>query len=111
MGIRVTVVYAPRARTVHEIPLLLDPGARAAQALSASGLMALCPELAAGPLALGIWGRKALPDTVLRDQDRVEVYRALTVDPKVARRARFVKQGVRSAGLFARKRAGSKAGY
>ena len=37
---------------------------------------------------------------VLRDQDRIEIYRPLRVDPKVARRERFVKQGSRGAGLF-----------
>ena len=40
-----------------------------------------------------------------------EFYRALVVDPKVARRERFQKQGARSAGLFARRRAGAKQGY
>jgi len=43
--------------------------------------------------------------------DRLEVYRPLTVDPKVARRARFVRQGAKTAGLFANKRPGAKAGY
>jgi putative ubiquitin-RnfH superfamily antitoxin RatB of RatAB toxin-antitoxin module len=40
----------------------------------------------------------------VRDGDRIEIYRPLKVDPKVARRERFRKQGSRSAGLFARKR-------
>nr|MCU0926665.1 RnfH family protein [Hydrogenophaga sp.] len=48
---------------------------------------------------------------VLREGDRVEVYRLLRVDPKVARRERFVGQGARRAGLFAQRRPGSKAGY
>jgi putative ubiquitin-RnfH superfamily antitoxin RatB of RatAB toxin-antitoxin module len=47
----------------------------------------------------------------LRDQDRVEVYRPLRVDPKVARRERFVKQGARAAGLFVKRRVGAKPGY
>jgi putative ubiquitin-RnfH superfamily antitoxin RatB of RatAB toxin-antitoxin module len=58
-----------------------------------------------------VWGRKAPLSQLLRDHDRVEVYRPLRVDPKVARRERFVKQGARSAGLFVKKRAGAKAGY
>jgi putative ubiquitin-RnfH superfamily antitoxin RatB of RatAB toxin-antitoxin module len=48
---------------------------------------------------------------VLVDGDRLEVYRPLTVDPKVARRQRFVRQGAKTAGLFAKKRPGAKAGY
>ena len=39
------------------------------------------------------------------------VHRELKVDPKVARRERFVKQGARTTGLFAKKRLGAKAGY
>jgi putative ubiquitin-RnfH superfamily antitoxin RatB of RatAB toxin-antitoxin module len=39
----------------------------------------------------------------LRAGDRIEGYRTLRVDPKVARRERFARQGARSAGLFARK--------
>ena len=43
--------------------------------------------------------------------DRLELLRPLRVDPKVARRERFVGQGARSSGLFAKRRPNSKAGY
>lgn len=59
----------------------------------------------------GIWGRACALDTVLTSGDRVELYRALTVDPKVARRERFAQQGARGAGLFSARRPHSKAGY
>ena len=80
-----------------------------AQALLASGLLVQFPELAGA--ALGVWGKKAKPEQLLRDHDRVEISRPLKVDPKVARRTRFAKQGAGAAGLFARKRPGAKAGY
>ncbi|MDO9278979.1 MAG: RnfH family protein, partial [Polaromonas sp.] len=67
--------------------------------------------LARGDLSMGIWGRSCAADHVLSDQDRVEVYRSLRVDPKVARRERFRGQGVKRAGLFSKKREGGKAGY
>jgi sulfur carrier protein len=47
----------------------------------------------------------------VREGDRVEVYRGLKVDPKVARRERFRSQGARAAGLFAKRRPGAKPGY
>jgi len=47
----------------------------------------------------------------MHEQDRLELYRPLLVDPKEARRARFEAQGARSVGLFARRRPGAKAGY
>lgn len=111
MDIEVLVAYAPLARQVREIVLRLPAGATVAQALEASGLAALYPELDLAQVAVGVWGRKAARSQVLRNQDRVEVYRALRVDPKVARRERFAKQGAGRAGLFAQKRAGAKSGY
>ena len=110
-ALRVTVVYSPRARVVHEVLVHLKPGSTLAQAISASGLLEQCTELQGAKLLSGIWGRKAGVDQLLRDQDRVEIYRPLKVDPKVARRERFAKQGARSAGLFARRRPGAKSGY
>ncbi|MCU6433448.1 RnfH family protein [Undibacterium sp. Jales W-56] len=41
----------------------------------------------------GIFGKLKSPDTLLRDGDRVEIYRALVADPMEARRRRARKQG------------------
>ena len=60
---------------------------------------------------MNVWGRKVPLAHMLRADDRVEVYRPLQVDPKVARRERFVRQGAKSAGLFTKRRPGAKAGY
>ena len=60
---------------------------------------------------IGVWGKPVTADRVLVEGDRLEVYRPLTVDPKVARRQRFVRPGAKTAGLFAKKRPGAKAGY
>lgn len=109
--IQVTVAYSPAAREVHEVALTLLTGSSVADALSASGFIARFAELASSPLTVGIWNRKVEPSHLLRDQDRVEVYRALKVDPKVARRQRFAKQGAKKAGLFSKSRPGAKTGY
>lgn len=111
MMLGVTVMYSPRPRTVQEVQLQLVNGATVADALRASGLPQQFAELAAGTCVLGVWGRKARPQQRLHDGDRIEIYRPLQVDPKVARRARFEAQGAGSAGLFARRRPGAKAGY
>ncbi len=107
----VTVVYSPAAREVQEITLELTPPCSVLLALQQSGLLAKFPEIDNQQTVIGVWGRKAPLDQALRDQDRVEVYRPLRVDPKVARRERFASQGSRGAGLFVKKRAGAKAGY
>ena len=107
----ITLMYASAARQVHEQALSVDQACTLWQALERAGWLQRFPEIGEEGLATGIWNHKAGPDTVLREGDRVEVYRRLRVAPKVARRERFVGQGARGAGLFARRRAGSKAGY
>lgn len=102
---RVLVVHSPGPRQVVEHPLELAAGATVAEALRQAGVAV--PEGA----HVGVWGRRAPMSQLLRDDDRVEVARPLRVDPKVARRERFQKQGSRAAGLFAGRRPGSKAGY
>ena len=46
-------------------------------------------------LTAGIWGRTVPLDTPLRERDRIEVYRPLTVNPKEARRQRYQAAGSR----------------
>lgn len=111
MRIQVTVVYSPVARDVRERVLNLAPNSTVLDALQASGLMQLFAEIDQASTLVGVWGRKAGLGQTLRENDRVEIYRPLTVDPKVARRERFAKQGARTAGLFVKKRVGAKAGY
>ena len=109
MKITVLVAYAPTPREVREVPLQVSAGTTVSQALAASGLAAEYPEIEGAPV--GIWGRKTTREHRLRSGDRLEVYRALRVDPKVARRERFARQGAGRTGLFAQRRAGAKAGY
>jgi len=58
-----------------------------------------------------VWSKPVERTQTLKDGDRLEVLRPLRVDPKVARRERFQKQGAKTAGLFAKRRAGAKPGY
>jgi putative ubiquitin-RnfH superfamily antitoxin RatB of RatAB toxin-antitoxin module len=95
--LHVCVTYSPGPRDVREWQLELPAGSTVADALAASGVEA-------SDLTIGVWGRKAAATQALRDRDRVEIYRPLQVDPKVARRERFRSQGARAAGLFARKK-------
>ncbi len=107
---RVTVCWSPRPRDVLERTVELPEGATVRDAVCASGLAQAC-ELPAALADCGIWGRRCGADQPVREGDRVELYRPLVADPKVARRERFRKQGARAAGLFARRRPGAKPGY
>lgn len=110
LTIQVTVVYSPAAREVREVALQLAASSTVLQAVQASGMLQLFPAIELNTAVVGIWGRKSTWNQTLRDRDRVEIYRPLTVDPKVARRERFTRQGARTAGLFAKKRAAAKTG-
>ena len=113
---RLCLVYSPQSRRVHawsvEVPdhSTVQHGLEHLQSL----LRQLAPEdMPSNPdlLTPAVWGRKASPQQVLREGDRLEWLRPLRVDPKLARRERFKQQGARTAGLFARRRAGAKPGY
>lgn len=109
--ITVTVSFSRSARQCQEVVLHLQPDSRLLDALRESGLLSGLPDAEVDALHTGIWGRKLPPEHVLRDGDRVELYRPLKVDPKVARRERFSRQGTRTTGLFSKRMAGAKSGY
>lgn len=107
----VIVMYSPGPREVLEWLVELPEGATLRDAVLASGWPQVCAGQDVSALEVGTWGRRGSLDQPVRDGDRVEVYRPLLVDPKVARRERFRKQGARAAGLFASRRPGAKPGY
>jgi len=78
--LHVEVVHA-LAGNQEIVILQLPEGTTAGQAAAASGLPI------AG-LRLGIGGKEIPADRPLRDGDRVEILRALAMDPKDARRRR-----------------------
>jgi uncharacterized protein len=109
-ALQIEVIYSPGPRQISTWTVKLTAGATLQEALLVS-VFAHFPELRSVRLVTGVWGKKMGLNHVLQPADRVEIYRALRVDPKVARRERFTRQGAKTAGLFARTRAGAKAGY
>ncbi len=90
--VEVEVAYSPKAGEVDLRPLQLPVGSTVQHALEASGLLA-CHGLTVPGLVVGVWGRVQPLDATLREQDRVEIYRPLLVDPKEARRQRYKRDG------------------
>ena len=68
------------------IPVTLPDGARIEEAIERSGIRQRFPDLDTGAGRLGVFGSLRKPDEFVRDGDRVEIYRPLKMDPKVARR-------------------------
>lgn len=107
----ITVVFSPAARSVRELALSVEHGSSVAACIQTSGLLEAMAAEEVDSLVVGVWGKKVSLDYLVHSGDRVELYRPLKVDPKVARRERFVRQGAKLAGLFAKRRSGAKAGY
>lgn len=83
--ISVEVAYAQPGRQ-HLLPLRLSPGATLGEAIRRSGILERCPEIDLAKNRVGVFGKLARADRVLKDGDRVEIYRPLIGDPKEIRR-------------------------
>ena len=87
--IHVSVVYAdPQRQIVRKIEIAADT--TVLDAIQASGILGQCPTDFI-PAGLGVFGRCVAPEALLRDGDRIELYRPLLIDPKEARRRRAKK--------------------
>ena len=85
--LRVEVVYALRDRQVLTA-LEVERGASVREAVERSGILRLYPKIELVPGRIGIFGKPVDPNSLLRDGDRVEIYRSLETDPKETRRRR-----------------------
>ena len=87
LNIDIEVVYAlPEKQIVRQMNL--PEGTTAEQAVKLSGILQQFPEIDFLQNKLGIYGKLIPPTTVLRNRDRVEIYRPLRVDPNESRRRR-----------------------
>jgi putative ubiquitin-RnfH superfamily antitoxin RatB of RatAB toxin-antitoxin module len=88
--IAIEVAYAlPEQQTI--IALSLAKGVTVEQAINASKLLELYPDISKTELKVGIFGSACKLEDLLKTGDRVEIYRPLHHDPKEARRQRALK--------------------
>jgi putative ubiquitin-RnfH superfamily antitoxin RatB of RatAB toxin-antitoxin module len=85
--LRVEVVFATPDEQVL-LELEVEPGTTVEQAIAQSGILGRSTQLDVSKLPVGIFGKRARRDALLRDGDRVEIYRPLVADPQTARRQR-----------------------
>lgn len=88
--IAVEVCYA-RTDRQFLLPLSVTEGTTIQQAIEYSGIVGLAPEIDISVWRVGIYGKLKALDTVLRQHDRIEIYRPLIADPKDSRRRRADK--------------------
>jgi putative ubiquitin-RnfH superfamily antitoxin RatB of RatAB toxin-antitoxin module len=85
--IHVEVAYAtPKKQTILTVRVL--PNATIEDAIIQSGMMKEFPDIDLQHIAVGIFSKKATLMTRLKENDRVEIYRPLVIDPMEARRKR-----------------------
>lgn len=89
--IKVEVAYA-RPETQALLSLFVDEGTTVVEAIRLSGILEKFSDINLEENKLGIFGKITAADTVLRDKDRVEIYRPLIADPKASRRKRAEKK-------------------
>jgi putative ubiquitin-RnfH superfamily antitoxin RatB of RatAB toxin-antitoxin module len=88
--ITVEVCYvAPELQFLRKVELA--SGSTILQAIVASGVQRVVPD-PVDAMMVGIYSKLKKLDTVLKQSDRVEIYRPLLVDPMTARRARANKK-------------------
>lgn len=86
-SIAVEVAYAlPDEQVI--IPLEIEAGATCEQAITRSGVLTRFPEIDLAVNKVGVFGKLGRLDAVLREGDRVEIYRPLLADPKEIRKQR-----------------------
>lgn len=85
--IKVELLYAlPHEQTLLYVEV--PQGTTLGDAVKISGILEKHPDIDLASNKVGIFGKLSKLDTVLRDRDRVEIYRPLIADPKEVRRKR-----------------------
>src|SRR5712672_4588395 len=90
-ALRVEVVYAlPGGEDAVSVEVA--PGSTLRDAIQASGLIARHPEIDLERQKIGVYGKVKAADAPAAQGDRIEIYRALPVEPKEARRRRAARK-------------------
>ena len=90
-SLQVYVSYATAQREFLH-PMRVPPGTTIGQAIETSGVLAEFPDINLVTQPVGIYAKKKTLDTLLRDRDRIEIYRPLIADPKDSRRKRAARK-------------------
>lgn len=89
--INIEVVYANAAKQ-QIIPLVVNQPCTIENAIMLSGLLTQFPEIDLTINKVGVFSKSVQLSQFVNDGDRVEIYRALLIDPKMARIKRVVKK-------------------
>lgn len=85
--IHITVCYATSEKQM-EIPLQIEESCTIELAIKRSKIQIYFPEIKFSMIKVGINSNIVKLDSNLTENDRIEIYRTLLIDPKEARRLR-----------------------
>ena len=87
-----TMIPVEVAFALPEEQVILDvevpDGSTVEQVIQESGILEHYPQIELGKNKVGIFGKLAKLDSLVRPRDRVEIYRPLIADPKEVRKKR-----------------------
>ena len=86
-GASIELTYATAKRQVL-LELTIAVGQTVGQVIDESGIYAEFPNQGLETADVGVWGHSVERSHVVRDGDRIEIYRPLHMDPQDARRSR-----------------------
>ncbi|MEW7847677.1 RnfH family protein [Massilia aurea] len=72
--------------------LQVAPGTTIGVAIERSGVLEAFPAINLTTQPVGVYAKKKTLETVLRERDRIEIYRPLVADPKESRRKRAARR-------------------
>lgn len=93
-SLHVEICYATPELLIRK-RISMPAGATVQQAILDSGVLRECSAIDLTVCRVGIYGKLKALDTVLRDHDRIEIYRPLIADPMDSRRRRVAKKSVK----------------
>ena len=85
--INIEVAYSQRI-----IKLSVEEGCTIELAIDRSGILFEAPDIDLMKQKVGIFSKKKKLTDIVKDGDRIEIYRALMIDPKEARKKRAKKK-------------------
>jgi len=91
-ALNVQVVFLAGPGKVLSKSIQVEQGTSLRQAVELSGVQVVMHAMDFAQYRIGVWGKVCLGESIARDGDRIELYRPLKVDPKIARARRARKK-------------------
>lgn len=86
--IKISLVFAQSPQYIWQKQIEVNLGDTVIKAIQDSGFLKEFPYFSFNNLNYGIYGLEVGPDEVLKENDRIEIYRELVFDPMQSRRRR-----------------------